>query len=76
MTLFQGLKKSFLQQHMLVDFEYLPFCKSFVLEIWHTCYQHRDGLMPKISWQKYIFIPWEGVKVGSNEFFPHNDTYW
>jgi len=48
MTLSQGLKKSFSQQHMLVDFEYIFLNESFGYEIWHTCYQHRDGLVPKI----------------------------
>jgi len=48
MTLSQGLKKSFSQQHMLVDFEYIFLNEFFGLEIWHTCYQYRDGLMPKI----------------------------
>jgi len=57
MTLSQGLKKSFSQQHMLVDYEYLFSNESFGLEIWHICYQYRDGLMPKISWQKKKIQP-------------------
>jgi len=37
---------------MLVDFKYPFLCGSFGLEICHTCYQHKDGLVPKISWEK------------------------
>lgn len=55
---------------MLVDFEYLSLYGSFELEIFHTCNQHRDGLMTKILWaNKKNSNPWEGVKVGSNEIF-------
>jgi len=63
------LKKSFSQQHMLVDFEYLSLNESFGLEIWHTYYQHRYGLITKISCQKKNFNPWKIVKVGSKEIF-------
>jgi len=55
MTLSEGLKKSFSQQYMLVDFEYVFLNESFGLEIWPTYYQHRDGLMSKIRWQKNNF---------------------
>jgi len=52
MTLSQRLKKSFFQQHMLVDFDNIFLKESIGLETWHTCYQNRDRLMPKIWWQK------------------------
>jgi len=42
---------------MLVDVEYLFLNESFGLEIWHTCYQHREGLMKKNSWQESNFSP-------------------
>ena len=41
---------------MLVDFEYFFMYEYFRLEILHTCSQHRDGLIPKISWPKFVFI--------------------
>jgi len=44
------IPNSFLQQHILVDFKYLSFCGSSGLEIFHTCNQHKNGLMPKNSW--------------------------
>jgi len=50
--------------------EYVFSNESFGLEIWHTCYQQKfDG-------KKQFFSPWEGVKVGSSESFPHNNTCW
>jgi len=53
---------------MLIDFEYLFWDKSFELEIWHTCYQHRGYLMKKNSWQKKKFsILAKGGKVGNSE---------
>jgi len=42
--------KIFSQLRMLVDFEYLSQNETFTLEIWHTCYQHKDNVVPKISW--------------------------
>jgi len=67
-TLSQVLKKSFLQRHMLVDFEYILLCKSFVFEIWH--YQHRDGLMTKNSWQKNNYSSLGRVsKLAAMNFF-------
>jgi len=70
MTLLQGLNFFSSQQHMLVDFEYLFSNEYFGLEIWHTCYQHRDGLMPKISWQKNNFSTFRKVsKLAVMKFF-------
>jgi len=40
----------FSQSHILVDFEYLFLYESFGLEICHTCYEHRNDVMPKNSW--------------------------
>jgi len=55
---------------MFTDFEYLLGGKSFELEIWHKCYQHRGDLMTKISWQKKKkFSLREGVKFGNSEIF-------
>jgi len=39
----------FSQLYMLVDIEYLDLCGSFGLEIFYTCNQYIDDLMPKIS---------------------------
>jgi len=72
MTLSQGFKKSFPQQYMLGDFEYLFLNEYFGLEIWHTCYQHKVRLMA----EKQFVSPWEGIKVGNSEIFPHNTTCW
>jgi len=41
--------KFFSQLHMLVDFKYPFLCESLGLEIFHTCNQYMDGLMPKTS---------------------------
>jgi len=49
MTLYQGLKTSFSQLHILVDFEYIFLGEFFDLEIWNTCFQHRDDFMERIS---------------------------
>jgi len=38
--------------YILVDFKYLFLCEFFELEIWLTCYQHRDNLVKENSWQK------------------------
>jgi len=56
---------------MLVEYQNLFLYASFVLEIWHTFYQHRNDFMPKFSHvaKEQFFIPWEDVNVGSSEIF-------
>jgi len=76
MTLSKRLKKSFSQQHMLVDLEYTFLNESFGLEIWHTCYQHRWAHAKELMAKNQFFSPWKGVKVGISENFPHNNTCW
>jgi len=45
-----ALVKDILQLHMLLDFKYLFFGKSFGIKIWYTCYQHKDDAVAKFSW--------------------------
>ena len=55
--------------YKLVDLKYHFVGKSFEFEIWHTWYQHKYDFMKKNLWQKKVFNPWEGGKVGNNEIF-------
>jgi len=62
--------KNISQLHMLVDFNYLSFGKSFVLEIWYMCYYVKMMLWQEFHGKilKYQFLSsWEAFKVSSTE---------
>jgi len=76
MALSQGLKESFFQQHLLVDFEYLFLMNLLALKFGTHVINIEMGSCQKFDGKKTIFSLWEGVKVDSSEIFPHNNTCW